>query len=131
MRAIRVFVYGSLLVPTVVRAVLGRTPTATPAVLHGYRRFSLRGQAFPALLRAPGHHTRGAVIQLVPADLRRLDRYEDDYYLRRLVTVSLDDGNPVRAQTYVLSARHRQLASGRAWSLAMFRARRAAREARA
>lgn len=131
MRAVRVFVYGSLLIPEIVRTVLGRTPTATPAVLQGYRRCSLRGQAFPGLLRAPGHRTRGALIELAPAELRRLDRYEDDFYLRRPVTVALDDGSPVRAQTYVLSAKHRRLASGRAWSLATFRARRAAREARA
>lgn len=130
MRAVRVFVYGSLLVPAVVRAVLGRTPAAAPAALHDYRRCSLRGPAYPALLRAPGRCTRGAVIELAPAELRRLDRYEDDFYIRRPVTVALDDGSSVRAQTYVLSARHRRLAGPRAWSLGTFASRHALRSLR-
>ena len=127
MHRVRVFVYGSLLVPEVVRAVLGRTPTAVPAVLQGYRRCSLRGPAFPALLRAPGHSTVGAVIELAPAELRRLDRYEDDFYVRRPVAVGLDDGGMVRAQTYLLSARHRRLAGTRAWSPGTFASRHARR----
>ena len=131
MSPLRVFIYGSLLVPEVARAVLGRTPAAAPAVLHGYRRCSLRGHVFPGLLRAPGHRTRGAVIALASAELRRLDRYEDDFYVRRPVTVALDDGGSVCTQTYLLSTRHLRLASRRAWSLAAFRASRAAREARA
>lgn len=130
MRAVRVFVYGSLLVPEVVRAVLGRAPRPSPAVLHEYRRCSLRGHVFPGLLAAPGHRTRGAVIAVSPAELRRLDRYEDDFYTRRPAAAALDDGTSVHVQIYVLSARHRRLVCARAWSLGAFAARHAPRSAR-
>lgn len=130
MRAVRVFVYGSLLVPEVVRAVLGRAPRSSPAVLHDYRRCSLRGHAFPGLLAAAGHRTTGTIIEVSPAELRRLDRYEDDFYTRRAATAARDDGSAVPVQTYVLSARHRRMADPRTWSLAVFAARHAPRSAR-
>ncbi|SFF50638.1 Uncharacterized conserved protein YtfP, gamma-glutamylcyclotransferase (GGCT)/AIG2-like family [Fontimonas thermophila] len=116
MRRIRLFVYGSLLVGPVACAVLGRTPAYRPAVLDGYRRCSLRGQRFPGLLPDPAAQTPGALIEVSPRELRRLDRYEDDFYLRRCVQVRCAQGH-LPAQTYVLDPRCRRYALARPWQI--------------
>lgn len=120
------FVYGSLLAPQVLRALLDRAPALQPARLQDYRRSALRGQIFPGLVPAAGAVTPGALIDVRPCELRRLDAWEDDFFCRRPVDIRLTDGIRVRAQAYLLAPRHRHLLAARAWMSADFERRHAA-----
>lgn len=124
MPRIALFVYGSLLSPRIVRAVLGRAPRPLRATLQGYRRVSLRAQAYPGLLPDSTATTRGAVLCVDARELRVLDRYEGELYRRERVVVRLDDGRTRSAQTYVLGAGARRLRTERPWSLEVFLRRR-------
>ncbi|KAK8465531.1 hypothetical protein PHAVU_009G103500 [Phaseolus vulgaris] len=51
-----VFVYGSLLADEVVHTLLKRLPPTTPATLHDYHRFKIKGRVYPAIL--PVHNNK-------------------------------------------------------------------------
>jgi len=131
------WVYGSLLHAGLRRALLGRPVAAEPARLGGHRRNAVRGQAFPALVRASlagVTPVTGALIRVRPRELRLLDAYESDFYIRTRVHVQVHSGNTLEAWCYLLNPRHRNGASTRAWSVRQFARRHAARsiiEARA
>ncbi len=98
----RLFVYGTLLEPAVLRAVLGRLPPRRPAALPGFRRCRLRGTPWPGLVAAAGTVTEGLLLEhLRPGDWRRLDRYEGPDYVRRTLVVHPHRGRPVAAQVYL------------------------------
>ncbi len=46
-----VFVYGSLMHPAVVKAIIGRVPQCTPAAVYGYDRRCVIEEAYPACIR--------------------------------------------------------------------------------
>ena len=52
------FVYGTLMFPEVLKALINRVPRMEPAAIHGYRRHRIRGQVFPGVVRAPGPDAR-------------------------------------------------------------------------
>ncbi|MDD3762350.1 MAG: gamma-glutamylcyclotransferase [Nevskiales bacterium] len=124
------FVYGSLLSPQVRRIVVGNHPPAAIATLRGFRRVSLHGHTFPGLVPAATVRTRGLLIDVSAAQLRRLDRYESDYYRRLPVTVSGADGARRRAEVYVLSPAYRRLCRPAPWRPRAYEQRHAARGAR-
>ncbi|MGG5809962.1 gamma-glutamylcyclotransferase family protein [Falsiroseomonas sp. CW058] len=107
-RALRVFLYGTLLDPRVFRRMAGALRPlrgALPARLPGHCRVALRGTPYPTLLRGAGE-VGGLLVTLPPAPFARLAAYEGASY--RLV--------PVR----VLTARGPRRA--RAWAAAPWRA---------
>jgi hypothetical protein len=54
------FVYGTLLFPEVLQALLNRQPKAAAAVLRGFRRQSIRDQVFPGVIAATADSQVGA-----------------------------------------------------------------------
>jgi gamma-glutamylcyclotransferase (GGCT)/AIG2-like uncharacterized protein YtfP len=85
------FVYGSLLFPDVLRAVLGRVPDRTPATAVGWRAAALRGRLYPGLVPGDTTATGLLITGLTPDEWRVVDAFEDEAYeLRRL---ALADGH--------------------------------------
>jgi hypothetical protein len=101
----RVFVYGTLLDPDVLRAVLGRgVPAAkrSSATLSGVRRVRAAGHRYPILVRARGHAVGGMVLDgLDAADTARLRHYENDGYALVRRRVELDGGAMISAHVFV------------------------------
>ena len=97
------FVYGTLMAPQVMEALLGRLPSNRHAVLSGHIRHPVRGQAFPGMIPASNPAssatkttaaatttTQGILyIGLTPSEMKRLDWFEDVDYTRRQVVVSI------------------------------------------
>ncbi|MFT4102412.1 MAG: gamma-glutamylcyclotransferase family protein [Burkholderiaceae bacterium] len=83
-----VFTYGSLMFPSVWTAVVrGRYPSQR-AWLHGFRRYAVRDEAYPAAVRDPGARIAGRLYRDVDADdLARLDAFEGAEYERITVPV--------------------------------------------
>ena len=118
----RLFAYGSLQIPEVLLAVTGACFPARPARLPGYASYRLVGRPYPGLRRAPGASTEGVLYTHVSAAaLRRLDRFEDDFYRRETLLVSIGFGRTVHAEVYVIPSRYHARLSGQPWDLEEFR----------
>lgn len=116
----RLFCYGTLCVPDVMRQVCGDLPTGLPAQLSGFTLYSLTGRAYPGLARGDGQPVNGILyLGLSRGQWRRLDRYEGHEYRRVRVQVETAHG-PKLAWVYVLQPhQYRQRVQG-GWSLARF-----------
>ncbi|PKI57357.1 hypothetical protein CRG98_022202 [Punica granatum] len=96
-----VFVYGSLLADDVVRVLLNRVPQSSPAVLHDFHRFSIKGRVYPAILPVEKKSVTGRVLMgITNPELDILDTFEDVEYDRRDVEES---SKKLRAAAYVWS----------------------------
>ncbi|KAL3534714.1 hypothetical protein ACH5RR_003175 [Cinchona calisaya] len=100
-----VFVYGSLLADDVVSVLLSRVPQSSPAILHGYHRFSIKGRVYPAILPIENKKVAGKVLLgITPFELHILDEFEDVEYERKIVDVYvMDSSEKLQANTYVWS----------------------------
>jgi gamma-glutamylcyclotransferase (GGCT)/AIG2-like uncharacterized protein YtfP len=117
-----VFVYGTLLVPSVVRAVTGRDLPQRCARLPGFARYRLHGEVFPAVVADPSAVTEGALIEgVVPGVLDVLDRYEGALYERHAVRVQTGE-RTVGAHVYVLARGQLHRLTRAPWDLERFAA---------
>ncbi len=121
------FVYGTLLVPEIWEAVTGLPDlTCHPATLEGHVIRRVRGAAYPGIHAAPG------AVDPVPGNvhldvsgeaLRRLDAYEDRFYVREEVFPVVPGIGTVAAQTYLVPPDHAAaILSEEPWSLEWFEA---------
>jgi gamma-glutamylcyclotransferase (GGCT)/AIG2-like uncharacterized protein YtfP len=118
------FVYGTLLFPDVVRALVGREPQGRHARLPGFARRSIRGELYPAIVPSPAAETPGLVyVDLDATALMVLDRFEGDLYERRLVEAALEDGGRMRVFAYVIAATKVACLDDEPWDPSEFAAR--------
>jgi len=118
----KLFAYGTLQVPEVMLAVTGKTFVSHPARLNHYARRCLRGKSYPGLCPAPGLSVDGLVFVGIDAQTQqRLDEFEDVFYRREPLRVSLADGTEWMAQTYVMREEFHGLLLPEEWSLAEFK----------
>lgn len=112
------FAYGTLQIPKVFERVTGRVQPGIPARLEGYRRYPLKGLSYPAILPESGASVEGLVYSDLDAAIwARLDAFEDSFYLRIPVEVSVSSGERLRAQTYGLRPDSRNRIRAGVWSL--------------
>jgi len=106
------FFYGTLTASQVLARVLTgelALPANTPIVLHrarldNHRRFSIKGEEYPAVRPRSGEQVIGTVAYgLSELDVAKLDRFEGDEYERvELEVVDLEDADrTVRANVYL------------------------------
>jgi gamma-glutamylcyclotransferase (GGCT)/AIG2-like uncharacterized protein YtfP len=80
------FVYGSLLFPEVVQALLHRVPDRSPATAVGWHAVALPGRAYPTLVPGEGSASGLLMVDLNSGEWHLLDAFEDEVYqLRDLV----------------------------------------------
>lgn len=86
----RLFVYGTLTIPTVQQVVLGRKVTGTPDALLGFRKSEIRlGQhQYPIAVPEANSRLDGLMLELTLEELARADAYETDAYQRIRVTLA-------------------------------------------
>lgn len=86
-----VFTYGSLMFEAVWGRVVAGRYRSCEAWLPDYRRFAIRGETYPAIVQAPGFRVAGRLwLDIDPADVDRLDRFEGAEYRRESVRVCTD-----------------------------------------
>jgi gamma-glutamylcyclotransferase (GGCT)/AIG2-like uncharacterized protein YtfP len=99
------FVYGTLMVPALFRAVTGTDPSASPALLRGYARRGVVGKNYPVLILEAGAYVEGKIcLDVSDEALALIDVFEgvaEGLYCRSEVTVETSEGVEVRALTYV------------------------------
>jgi len=114
------FVYGTLMVPEVMRRVCGYARAGEPALLHDYRRRRVSGEVYPGIVASVGDAVGGVVYRNVRrTQLAVLDVFEGDMYRREVVNVAVGS-RLIPASTYVMAASHRHLLSDHDWSLELF-----------
>jgi gamma-glutamylcyclotransferase (GGCT)/AIG2-like uncharacterized protein YtfP len=110
------FAYGTLMFPEVWARAAREECVSRRAVLHGYEARRLSGVSFPGLIEAPEISTPGLLyLDVSPEAMRRLDAYEDDFYVRVEVRVELEDGGTLPAQVYLMSPEHRFMVLPERW----------------
>jgi hypothetical protein len=96
----RLFVFGTLMDPDVMRLVVGRgmeTAAPAPARLSGYAARRAFGETFPILVAQPGAVAEGLIVG--PFDERELERirfFDGEEFEMRPVSASGPDGDIVR-----------------------------------
>ncbi|MGD2112650.1 MAG: gamma-glutamylcyclotransferase [Gammaproteobacteria bacterium] len=117
----RLFCYGTLQFPDVLHAVTGDWFSAEPAVLDDYACYLVRGEVFPGIVARQGAATTGVVYTgLGVVQLRKLDVFEGDFYVRRRVCVRSATGNPLQVWTYAVAARHCRRLTRDTWDREVF-----------
>ena len=104
------------------RIVVGHY-TQQPGVVSGFERRAVLAQQYPVLIDSDAVNAQVAGVvyfKLARQDLMRLDHFEGRYYVRRLVPVTLESGEVIQAQTYVLNPKHRRIVSDKPWNEARF-----------
>lgn len=120
LRPDRLFCYGTLCVPAVMRRVCGHLPARQSGHLSGFIRYGLSGRPYPGLRRGRGAPVDGILYTgLTRGHWRRLDQFEGREYRRIRVQVETAKGRTL-AWVYVHQPRqYRQRVRG-GWSLARF-----------
>ena len=91
------FVYGSLQFPDVLRVLLGRVPTVTPATVQDWQVTALPKEVYPGLVPGGGPTSGFVLSDLTPNEWEIVDAFENPVYeLTRLPT---DDGDDAWAYT--------------------------------
>jgi gamma-glutamylcyclotransferase (GGCT)/AIG2-like uncharacterized protein YtfP len=75
-----VFLYGSLMEPTVVAALLGRTPAMTQAALQDHHRYRIVGRVYPGMRPKAGSSVLGIIMEITPREAVIFDLFEDTDY---------------------------------------------------
>jgi len=118
----RLFCYGTLQIPAVMHAVVGRSPRGLKALLPGYTAFRVRGAEYPGVAVAPGQATPGKLYRaLSSGELQTLDRFEGPLYQRRSAPVRLADGRRCQAWIYLVAQAKTSRLSRQRWHLEVFR----------
>lgn len=97
------FVYGTLMYPEVLHALINRVPRMEPAAIHGYQRYRIKGQVFPGTLRSVADsQVKGLVLlDLQPQELEVLDEFEGDEYYKQEVEAQLEAGGTCATIVYI------------------------------
>ena len=97
------FAYGTLMCEDIMQEVSGCLPERRRAVLKGYVRRRVKGHVYPGLLQREASHVEGVLYLNVPASAwERLDRFEGEMYARRTVSIEMDSGGRLAAETYIV-----------------------------
>ena len=116
------FVYGTLLVPTVLESVAGSMYRSLRATLPGYARFQVKDQVYPGIVARPGKYVDGLLyLTLDEQAMQRLDEFEAEVYERRSVRVQTRAHGLIDACAYVMAPHYEHLLSNYPWDLEKFK----------
>ena len=115
------FTYGTLMDAAIMRKICADEFESQAATLSDFLRKKLAGEVYPGIVAHAGASVQGRVYFDVTAQaLDHLDEFEGSYYQRQDVTLKLDGGEQISAQSYVLTAKSAALLSQEDWSLDVF-----------
>jgi gamma-glutamylcyclotransferase (GGCT)/AIG2-like uncharacterized protein YtfP len=117
-----VFTYGTLMFPAVWQAVVGRSYKSVEGTAAGFEVFRVCDAVFPGIIAGSGECSVPGVVYLDvdSASMERLDRFEDDFYERRAITVDCSDGQQRIAEAYVVPQVNRSLLTNEPWGRESF-----------
>lgn len=122
MAELPIFAYGTLQVPEVCTALLGRMVRVSPAIVEGHRCVRLGDALYPGLIRARDATADGLLLwQLTEYELALLDEFEDPIYERQRVDAFAAESNTsVEAWSYVVGSNGEPVLTNEGWDLDTF-----------
>jgi gamma-glutamylcyclotransferase (GGCT)/AIG2-like uncharacterized protein YtfP len=118
----QVFVYGTLLVPEMMRAVSGRDFKPVAATAEGYGRYYVKGRVYPGIIAEMGSTVEGLVYLDVDTEsLARLDYFEGPEYVREQLCVSTGANKTLAAEAYVVPMARCDMLTRDTWTVEAFR----------
>ena len=115
------FTYGTLQIPQVMEAVVGRVLASAEAKTPGFAQFRFTDHIYPGMVAREGATTQGRVYTaLSHQEWEILDRFEDPIYRRDLIEVYRSDGSKMTAHAYVLPVDQQHLLSSEIWQMDWF-----------
>ncbi|WZN65871.1 AIG2-like gamma-glutamyl cyclotransferase [Chloropicon roscoffensis] len=116
----KLFVYGSLQSPAVLKVLLGRVPPSSPARLNDYSRFRVPSRSYPGIREDRGSCVDGSLLSdLTVSETVLLDAFEGgEEYVKRKVEVEEYRDERVVADAYVF--RKHVVTAREDWSLEEF-----------
>ncbi len=117
-----IFTYGTLMFPDVWMAVAGRAFETVAGRAAGYGIYRVNGAVFPGIVAADADSNVPGVVYLnvEEATVARLDRFEDDFYVRQPLTIQCAEGQWLKADAYVVPAANRHVLTAEAWTREAF-----------
>ena len=116
-----VFVYGSLMFDDVWNRIVQRHYEKHTAVLSGYKRLCVKGENYPGLVKSFNNSVEGVIyLDVTAQDIKRLDRFEGEYYKKIPVTVSSESGHALDADVYLFNKSYKNLLSNTPWDPVRF-----------
>jgi gamma-glutamylcyclotransferase (GGCT)/AIG2-like uncharacterized protein YtfP len=117
----QLFCYGTLMCPTVYKAVTGQSFTnARSAVLSSFEIYSLHHRVYPGIIPAAGCQVKGLMVDITPSLLLLLDAFEGDEYTREKVKIDSQYTPSGHAWSYILKSNRHHLLSHKGWDFARF-----------
>ena len=119
---VNIFTYGSLMFDRVWSLIVVENYRKTNAILTGYDRKGVKGEVYPAIYPSSPHsQVKGIVyMDIIEADLAKLDIFEGEYYFRKSEKVTTKNNNIISAEIYVLKEEYYPLISNLEWNAAKF-----------
>jgi len=116
-----IFVYGSLMFDDVWNRIVQHRYEKHVAVLSGYKRLSVKGEHYPGLVKSFNSSVEGVVyLDVTAQDIKRLDKFEGDCYIKIPVTVTCETGQEVNADVYLFNKRNRRSLNNTPWDPVQF-----------
>jgi len=117
----KIFAYGTLLIPDVMYAVTTRVFRFKNAILRGYARFTVKGESYPGIIPVTDAATEGIIyIDVDESSLERLDAFEGDMYQRTPILAETEGGEIFNAEAYVVKPKFRNHLSSSDWNMKEF-----------
>jgi gamma-glutamylcyclotransferase (GGCT)/AIG2-like uncharacterized protein YtfP len=112
-----VFTYGTLMFQEVWRSVAGRDFPAIAGTARGYAIYRVQDAVFPGIVETTANdYVEGVVYLDVDEDaVDRLDRFEDEFYVRQSLAVECEDGASRTADAYVVPEKNRSVLTAEPW----------------
>jgi gamma-glutamylcyclotransferase (GGCT)/AIG2-like uncharacterized protein YtfP len=117
------FTYGTLMVPEVWQAVVGREFATVRGEVQGFAVYRVRNSVYPVMVEAPPESCVAGLIYLDvdEAALAALDDFESELYDRVSVNALVASSETMPCHAYVLPARRAHFATNESWELSRFR----------
>jgi gamma-glutamylcyclotransferase (GGCT)/AIG2-like uncharacterized protein YtfP len=117
----KIFTYGTLMIPEVMVAVTTRRFRFKNAILRGYARFTVKGESYPGIIPGTDSVTEGIIyFDVDKLSLERLDAFEGDLYQRTPILAEMEGGETFNAEAYVIKPKFRNHLSSSEWNMKEF-----------
>jgi gamma-glutamylcyclotransferase (GGCT)/AIG2-like uncharacterized protein YtfP len=103
--------------PEVWQVVVGRSFESVKGNAAGFQVFRVRDAVFPGIVAGACECSVPGVVYLDvdPESMERLDRFEDDFYERRAISVDCSDGQRRVAEAYIVPPVNQKLLTKEPW----------------
>jgi gamma-glutamylcyclotransferase (GGCT)/AIG2-like uncharacterized protein YtfP len=114
------FAYGTLMCGDIMAEVSGCRLSCISGTLAGYRRRSVKGEYYPAIVPDEKGFVNGVVYRDVPDSAwARLDRFEGEMYAKKIVYINIVDDEILLSMAYVIMPEYMDRLGGN-WNFSDF-----------